>query len=247
MTKDSIFSTPREQIGDFKFNQEVADVFSDMIQRSVPGYHMMLEMIAVISGEFVAADSHCYDLGCSLGASTLAIRQGITQPGCRIFAIDNSEAMIERCKVNIERDNAGDTPATPVEVRCQDISESPIENASLVVMNLTLQFIAPEKRLPLLQKIYQGLRPGGALVLSEKFAAEDARDNDLLIKLYHDFKKARGYSELEIAQKRSALEKVLIPDTPTAHRARLRQAGFNTITTWFQGFNFCSLLAVKST
>ena len=130
----------------------------------------------------------------------------------------------------------------PVELICADIRDVKIQQASLVVMNFTLQFIAPEHRQALLDRIYQGLKPGGVLLVSEKVGF-DAAEQEWMSELHHAFKKANGYSELEISQKRTALERVLRPDTPATHRRRLHQAGFADCVQWFQCLNFVSFVA----
>lgn len=246
VNKDKIYASPRDQIEAFKFDDKVADVFPDMIGRSVPGYNMMLEMIGVITRELVKPDTRCYDLGCSLGAATLSIRHNLPDTSCRLVAVDNAEAMVSRCRSNIEADQSdANTELADVEVRCEDILDTEIENASLVVMNFTLMFIEPKQRLSLLSKIYRGLNPGGVLVLSEKMTESDPHDQALLTELYHRFKRLRGYSELEISQKRTALENVLIPETIQTHRDRLTEAGFKHVTPWFKCFGFTSLIAEK--
>jgi len=238
---DTLYATPRESVGSFRFDESVASVFSDMIERSVPGYRMILEMIAVISARHASDGSHCYDLGCSLGASTLAIRHGVGELPVKIIAVDNSPAMIERCQALLEQDQA----TAPVTLACQDILDTTISNASLTVMNFTLQFIAEADRCALLQRIANNTLPGGALVLSEKIRFDDAEAQHLQTELHHGFKKARGYSDMEIAQKRTALENVLLPNSVAEHRARLLEAGFQRVELWFQCFNFVSLLAIK--
>jgi tRNA (cmo5U34)-methyltransferase len=150
--------------------------------------------------------------------------------------------MVERCRRHIDAYKA----PTPVEVIEGDIRDIEINNASLVVLNFTLQFLEPDDRLKLLQKVYQGLNPGGALVLSEKFSFEDHTVGELLFNMHHDFKRANGYSELEISQKRSMLENVMLTDSVEAHKARLRTAGFEHSELWFQCFNFGSLVALKA-
>jgi len=241
MSRDKVFATPREQIEKFKFDDRVASVFGDMINRSVPGYGMMLDMIGVITRETVKPDTRCYDLGCSLGAATLSMRHNLPDDSCRIIGIDNSEAMVSRCQSIIDQDDA----SAPVDIRCEDILDCEIKNASLVVMNLTLQFIEPAQREPLLEKIYNGLNPGGILVLSEKTNLPNEHEQNTLTDLYYGFKRLQGYSDMEIAQKRDALDNVLIPDTLGTHRTRLHQAGFSHVTPWFQCFNFMSILAHK--
>lgn len=241
MQKDAIFAEPLAHIQDFRFDDQVADVFPDMIQRSVPGYQTIIQTIGKLSSRFQQAGSNYYDLGCSLGAATLAMRRNITVANSRIIAVDNSSAMVERCERHLQAFRS----EVPVEVKLADIRQQTIENAAIVVINFTLQFLPKEDRNTLINRIYQGLKPGGLLILSEKFINHDPITNDLLVELHHDFKRANGYSELEISQKRSALENVMKPDTLPEHQQRLKQAGFPSQTLWFQCFNFCSMVAIK--
>ena len=242
MTKeDKIYSQYRDQVADFVFDDTVVSVFDDMIRRSVPGYGTVIAMTKVFAEHYAQADTTCYDLGCALGASTLAMRMGITQPGCSIIAVDNSESMVLRCREII----ASDASSVPVEVICDDIQDVPIENASVVVMNFTLQFLSPDARDAMIQKIYDGLCPGGVLLLSEKIAFPDTANDDFQTDMHHEFKKLMGYSDLEIAQKRKSLENVLIRDDLDTHKQRLTSAGFAKTHLWFQCFNFMSLAAFK--
>ncbi|WP_447879177.1 carboxy-S-adenosyl-L-methionine synthase CmoA [Serratia fonticola] len=240
--RDTLFSAPIAKLGDWTFDERVAEVFPDMIQRSVPGYSNIISMIGMLAERFVQPHSRVYDLGCSLGAATLSMRRNISVEGCQIIAVDNSPAMVERCRRHLDAFRAD----TPVDVIEADILDITIENASMVVLNFTLQFLEPADRLRLLEQVYRGLRPGGALVLSEKFSFEDADVGELLFNMHHDFKRANGYSELEISQKRSMLENVMLTDSVEAHKVRLRQAGFEHAEVWFQCFNFGSLIALKS-
>ncbi|MCK4742865.1 MAG: carboxy-S-adenosyl-L-methionine synthase CmoA [Sulfuriflexus sp.] len=240
--KDSIYDTPQDMIVDFVFDESVAHVFPDMIRRSVPGYDNLIPLLGIIAEKFVTANSNIYDLGCSLGASTLSLRRRINSSGCKIIAVDNAEAMVEQCRENIANDTQG---KTPVDVICDDIRNIPFKNTSLAVMNFTLQFISPDERLPLLSKIATGMNNGGALILSEKIIREEENEQALLEELQLNFKRANGYSELEISQKRAALDNVLIPDTIEIHRQRLTQAGFSQVVVWQQCLNFVSLLAIK--
>jgi tRNA (cmo5U34)-methyltransferase len=239
---DVIYASPLDEIIDFRFDGRVVDVFPDMIQRSVPGYGTMISTIGILAARYAQEDSHCYDLGCSLGAITLSMRQRITKSNCDIIAIDNSIAMIERGQQLLVSDQ---TSAIPVTMICADLQNVDIENASVVVLNFTLQFIPVEERLLLIKRIYQGLKPGGMLILSEKIAFDDNAKQEFHIEAHHAFKRANGYSDLEISQKRSALEKVLIPETLVRHQQRLKLAGFDFSELWFQCFNFISLVAIK--
>ena len=149
--------------------------------------------------------------------------------------------MVERCRRHIEAYHG----ESAVEILCADIREIEIENASMVILNFTLQFLPPADRTLLLQKIHRGLNPGGVLVLSEKFRFDDTVVNELLTELHHDFKRANGYSELEVSQKRTALENVMRTDSIETHKVRLSQIGFSHVELWFQCFNFGSMIAIK--
>lgn len=239
--KDSIYASPVGEVGAFKFDETVASVFPDMIQRSVPGYSAIISAIGLLAARFAREHSVCYDLGCSLGAATLSMRHQIEAENCRIIAVDNSEAMVTRFQQALQKDQA----SVAVDVQCRDVREVAIENASVVVLNFTLQFIPLEDRFGLLQKIYQGLLPGGILILSEKLKFDDDRQQELQTQMHHAFKKAQGYSDLEVSQKRTALENVLIPETFAQHQNRLREVGFSSAEVWFQYFNFASIIALK--
>jgi len=238
---DNIYSKRRAQIDGFSFDEQVVQVFPDMIKRSVPGYEKIISSIAMITERCAVENSNLYDLGCSLGAATLSMRRGLNKPGCKIIAVDNSQVMVERCEQYIHAYKSD----TPVVVLCDDICNIHIENASVVILNFTLQFLTPEKRLSLLSNIYNGLLPGGVLVLSEKFVFEDPLNHQLLIDLHLDFKRGQGYSELEISQKRASLDNVLIADTVEQHYSRLQKAGFKHNNLWYQYFNFGSIISIK--
>lgn len=237
-TKDRVFSRRLSDVKPFEFNETVANVFKDMISRSVPGYDLLLRMIGLYANLFVEPGSRVFDLGCSLGEASLVIadQSGVTD--CQIVAVDSSPAMIAKCRQHA---------ALPenIEWRCEDIRQTEIANASMVILNLTLQFLPPEERYKQLERIFTGLNPGGILVLSEKVVFADAVENDRMAELYQGFKKSRGYSDLEISQKRNALENVLIPDSESDHLERLETIGFDEIYQCFRSFNFVSFLAIK--
>lgn len=241
MTKDAIYSTPHEHLVDFAFDERVASVFPDMIRRSVPGYGDIVALLGLFADQYAQDGSTLYDLGCSLGAATLSLRRRIHAVNCRIVAVDNAAAMVERCRENI----SADLSPTPVDIMCADIRKVAINNASVVVLNFTLQFLAPKERTALLQQIHAGMLPGGVLVLSEKLRFADEQRQEMQERMHLAFKRANGYSELEISQKRAALEKVLIPETLEQHCERLEQAGFSRVEPWFQAFNFASIAAFK--
>jgi len=236
MGRDAIY-TSEIHMGGFTFDDKVASVFADMIGRSVPGYGETLKMVELLAHQYAQDDSNLYDLGCSLGAATMALSRGASGKACRVIGVDNSEAMVSRCK-ELLKDEA-------VEIVCGDVMDAKIENGSVVVLNFVLQFIPKEDRLGLLKKIHNGLNPGGVLILSEKIAFSDRVENHRQIELHEAFKRAQGYSELEISRKRTALENVLVPETLETHHKRLDEAGFSASNTWFQCFNFASIIAIK--
>jgi tRNA (cmo5U34)-methyltransferase len=239
--KDSLYAEPVSTVNRFQFDDTVVNVFPDMIQRSVPGYASIIHAIGLLAGRFATAQSNCYDLGCSLGAATFSMRHQIKVEQCRIIAVDNSSAMINQLQLNLAKDSG----SIPVDVYCADIRDVEIQNASVVVLNFTLQFIPIADRIGFLEKIYHGLLPGGMLILSEKLHFADPRQEELQIDMHHAFKKAQGYSGLEISQKRNALENVLIPESFTQHQQRLNTVGFASVEVWFQYFNFASMIALK--
>lgn len=240
MKKDSIYSLPLEKVGDFRFDQQVVQVFGDMINRSVPGYSSILSMIGEIAERHAQPDTNLYDLGCSLGACTLMMHQRVPN-SCCLHAVDSSEAMLKELKKKLT--GVGD--GCQIETHLADIRGLSFENASMTVLNFTLQFLKPPERKPLLQRIADSTNPGGALVLSEKICFPDPHEQELMTELHHSFKRANGYSDLEIAQKRTALENTLIPETLEHHLERLKTVGFSKAVCWFQSFNFVSVLAVK--
>jgi len=246
---DRIYQTDQGDVANFAFDGAVARVFPDMIKRSVPGYAETVAMSGVIAARYAQPQTNLYDLGCSLGAVTLAMRHGVAAKAalrdCRIIGIDNSASMLERAAHYValdESDFQGNEVA--VELICDDICQYPLDNASLTALNFVLQFIAVEQRLALLRRIADATVAGGALILSEKICFDD-QEQQLQTELHHDFKRANGYSDLEIAQKRAAIENVLIPESESVHIERLKAAGFSKVIRWYQCFNFVSFLAVK--
>jgi len=298
--RDTLFAAG--PVAPFRFDADVARVFPDMLDRSIPGYASIVAQTGLIAARFAQPDTHLYDLGCSLAASALAMRLALTVPAaagrtdepatnpratpdartqtqtrtrtqtqtetetqtktppatpshgqviadsCRIVGVDNSPAMLERAAGVVEehrRATPADALAPALDLHEADLAAFPLEPASVVAMNFTLQFVAPDARTALLTRIADALLPGGVLVLSEKVRFADPELDALHIDMYHAFKRANGYSALEVARKRAALEDVLVPDTLPEHEARLRTAGFTRIGVWFQCFNFASLIAIR--
>lgn len=241
MSKDEIYKQPLQNIEDFSFDQAVSDAFDDMVDRSVPGYRTLIANIGPIASHFLRPNTNCYDLGCSHGAASLSIFNCLPHDSVTIHAVDNSSAMVEQCKQLVLQAGA----AACINTQLADINHLDIKNASVVVLNLTLQFLPLAQRHTLLKKIVEGMNPGGACILTEKIVLEDNSTEKLFQALHTNFKSANQYSQLEISQKRKAIENVLIRESLEDHRQRLINVGFSNVTVWFQCLNFVSLIAVK--
>ncbi|MFH1715654.1 MAG: carboxy-S-adenosyl-L-methionine synthase CmoA [Elusimicrobiota bacterium] len=240
-SRDDIYKQELENISGFVFNKKVANVFPDMLKRSIPGYEAIVNVIGVLAGEYARPQTNIYDLGCSLGACALSMQKYIDKKGCKIIAVDNSEDMIKRCKEILKSVSLN----IPIEVILGDIADVDITNASVIAMNFVLQFFNPERREQLLRKIYNGMKEDSVFILSEKIAGADKTQDDAYNKMQYLFKRQNGYSDLEISQKRTALENILISDTLEMHIKRLKEAGFKDVNVWFQCFNFVSMVAIK--
>jgi len=237
--RDELYAQPQAApVAPFQFDHHVAQVFPDMIRRSVPGYGLTLAMLGPLAAQYAQPHSRVYDLGCSLGAAMLAMRPYLPH-NCRLVGVDNALPMLRQCRVQVQ----ADPHPAPVDLVCADLCAFPVVNASLVVLNFTLQFIPPAQRLSVLCALRQGLRPGGVVVVSEKIALPTPGEQSVCTQLHHAFKRANGYSALEVSQKRAALEAVLLPESLATHQTRLHQAGFARSLVWFQCLNFASLLA----
>lgn len=211
-----------------------------MIARSVPGYELIVPMIGLLARRYAQPGTRIYDLGCSLGACTLAMAAAVKLEDIDFIAVDKAPAMIEAC-----RERLSEETGRSVALRCEDLRETPIELASVVVLNFTLQFVAPGDRTPLLRRIADGMVPGGVLIIAEKMRFAEPQSQQDQTDWHHDFKRAMGYSDLEIAAKRTALEQVLQSDTLAEHDQRLRAAGFSRVEPWFQCFSFQALIAFR--
>ncbi len=243
LDRDKIYSVEHDLVEEFRFDSSVANVFPDMIQRSVPGYGLVISMTGLLAEKYLQSDSYGYDLGASLGASTLAMAGVAEERNCHLVVVDSSSAMVEKCQENLVAANLSNNAL--LNFRCEDIRDTEINNASFVTMNFTLQFIPVAERGALLARIADGMRPGGGLMLSEKIGFNDPEQQKRMESLHHTFKRANGYSDLEISQKRTALEDVLIPETLECHFDRLHKAGFSRVEVLLQALNFVSILAVK--
>jgi tRNA (cmo5U34)-methyltransferase len=239
--KDEVFSHHISKASDFKFGAKVASVFDDMVSRSVPFYGEIQRMVAELAADRVQKGTDIYDLGCSTGTTMIGMNT-LVDPDIRFIGIDDSKEMLEKCDSKLLEAGL----IRPYDLRVADIGNHvDISNASVVVLCLTLQFIRPLYREKLVKTIYNGLVPGGVLILVEKILAEEASFNRDFIKYYYDYKRRNNYSELEISQKREALENVLIPYKLSENHLMLRETGFTHCETFFKWYNFCGMVGVK--
>jgi tRNA (cmo5U34)-methyltransferase len=240
---DKLFSESRDRIHDFNFGAETAAVFDDMLDRSVPFYAEIQRMVGELVGAFVKDGTAVYDMGCSTATTILHVA-GCIPPGvqARFVGVDSSQEMLDIARRKVDRAGI----EYPVDLQCADLNKGVhVSEASVVLFVLTLQFIRPLYRERLLRTVHQGMEKGGCLVLVEKVLGEDSTLNRLFIEHYYDMKKRNGYSELEISQKREALENVLVPYRLEENLALLKEVGFSATDVFFKWYNFCGIIAVK--
>lgn len=241
MKQDKVFAEKKEQVEPFAFNEQVVRVFDDMIGRSVPLYRENVRRQAQLAARYYQPGSLIYDLGCSNGNLGLCLCQELAERPFNMVAVDNSSPMLDAYRSRL----CGHARQKDVQLVLGDVCEVALENASVVIINLTLQFLPLAARTALIGRIYNGLRPGGILLLTEKVVHADSAFDAMQQEFYYRFKKENGYSQMEISQKREALENVLIPETLEAHVQRLSEAGFVRMDVWLKWFNFASLIGQK--
>lgn len=240
MNQDRLFAAGAVR-ADFTFNEQVAEVFDDMLSRSVPFYAQVIEGMAALLRQRVRPGSTVYDLGCATGTTLLELARRLPELQLRFVGVDNAPAMLTRARRKAEMFGK----SALVSFREEDITKAELPDAGVLLCNYTLQFLRPPARLPFLRQLHAALPDGGLLLVSEKVISHDPMLNRLYIEIYRQFKLRQGYSELEIAAKREALENILIPFSIDENRTLLTEAGFGAVETFFQWFNFASLIAVK--
>jgi tRNA (cmo5U34)-methyltransferase len=239
-SRDTLFHIDNVE-EDFVFNNRVVEVFDDMVHRSIPFYDKVIEGSALLLDRYLADGETVYDLGCATGSSLIELSKMLKKKDLHFIGIDNSEPMLSKARLKTELFSCQDR----VSFSLEDVTEFTHRGAGAILLNYTLQFIRPLLRARFLQQLFDALKPGGLLLISEKVINHDSRLNREYIDIYHQFKKTRGYSELEIAKKREALENVLIPFSIRENRQMLLANGFTPVETYFQWFNFSSIVAVK--
>ncbi|MGB8275625.1 MAG: carboxy-S-adenosyl-L-methionine synthase CmoA [Alphaproteobacteria bacterium] len=241
LNRDRLFAEEKPLIEDFRFGKETASVFDDMVDRSVPYYQEIQRMTGELAAEFAVPGTSLYDLGCATG-TTLLVLDGMVDPGVRFVGVDNSDDMLEKARQKLEARGV----ERAYELMNADLNNCQfVENASVAVMILTLQFVRPLYRERAMRRICEGLNENGCLILVEKITLQDSLLNRLFIKSYYEMKKRNGYSNTEIVLKREALENVLIPYRYDENRDMLHEAGFRQVEEFFRWYNFCGVIAVK--
>lgn len=241
MAHDELFRGKRDFINDFDFGEKTAQVFDNMLNRSVPFYGEIQRMMAEIAGYFAVEQTNIYDLGCSTGETFLSLDPIVPQ-NVTFVGIDSSNEMLEKARKKLHEAKI----SHKFDLIRSDLNQGVnIDNASVVIMNLTLQFIRPLYREKLIRSIAEGINERGCFIVVEKVLSPDSLINRLFIKFYYDFKKRSGYDELEIKQKREALENVLIPYHYDENRLLLLANGFKACDCFFRWYNFCGIVAVK--
>lgn len=241
MNTDQVFKIKIEKSSDFKFDSAVVNVFDDMVVRSVPYYLELQRMITEIARDYAKPGTALYDLGCSTGTTMFSLNT-VLDDSVKFVGVDDSSQMLERCRKNfIEMDIK-----RPLQLLNTDLNKHvDIKNASVVVLCLTLQFVRPINRLKLLQNIHNQLNPHGCIILVEKVLGESTEFNRQFIRYYYDMKRRNNYDDMEIAQKREALENVLIPYKSSENLQLLLDAGFHSCETFFKWHNFAGFVALK--
>ncbi len=242
MSKDDLFNNNQKPVPPFEFNEKVARVFNDMINRSVPLYPEVIQRQAQLALKYYLPGTKAYDLGCSNGNFCLALLEKTASKPLSVVAVDNSAPMLDLFEKRLKK-RGWEKKITMI---CDSIQTVELLNPSIVVINYTLQFLPMNHRDVLIQKVYNALAPGGILLFSEKVVHSDKTLSDLEVEFYYRFKRENGYSELEISRKREALENVLIPETVDAHHQRLASAGFSRKEIWLKWFNFTSWICQKT-
>ena len=239
--KDELFARPLAT-NDFTFNAETAKVFDDMVNRSVPFYDEIQRMVCELAESFAVPGTNLYDIGCATGNTLLLLHKKLVDKNIRLIGIDNSDEMLSKARAKLSSQDHDDR----IQLLNANLHDLPhIENCSVVIMLLTLQFVRPLNREKLVQTIFDGLQKNGCLILVEKVTGSCTLLNRLFIEYYYNYKRRKGYSELEIAQKREALENVLIPYHHEENRKMLLDTGFSHIEEFFRWYNFSGIIALK--
>jgi len=239
--KDELFREEKGHISDFDFSEKTAEVFDDMLDRSVPFYGEIQRMMGEVATDFVTPGSSIYDLGCSTCTSFVQLEHLVPED-VTFVGLDNSQAMLDKGRAKLEQLNF----SRQYELLYQDLNEPfMVSNASVVLMNLTLQFIRPLVRARTVRQIADGMNDNGCLLLVEKVLSPNSTINRLFIKYYYRMKREHGYSEMEIAQKREALENILVPYRYNENQELLLENGFSAVEAFFRWYNFCGLIAIK--
>ena len=243
MKRDYVFAAEETRSADFEFNEDVAEAFDDMVERSVPFYTEQQRMVREIAKAFWIPGTSIFDFGCS--TATTAIGLGLDIPEAQIVGFDNSWPMIDRASEKVREAGVDER----VSIRHADLngklSELEFKNASVAALCWTLQFVRPLNRDSLIRHIYDSLADNGALIVTEKVLTNNGHANRFFIDFYYDGKRRRGYSDVEISRKREALENVMVPYRMEENIELFKRSGFEIVETFFQWYNFAGFVCIK--
>lgn len=239
--KDEIFSEGNFPEGSFRFNDAVASCFDDMANRCIPYYREVIQLTASAADKFLSDQARVYDIGCSTGNTLLFIAKTLRDKNVKLIGIDPSESMLKKA----EEKASVYTYSHDIEFLKGSCEDFQFEQADMIILNYTLQFINPEDRKSIISRLHEALKPGGILILSEKLRQEDEAVEEFNTETYEAFKAGNGYSYLEIANKRQALENFLVPGSLTGNLNLLNESGFDRVEILFKWLNFSTFLAFK--
>ena len=227
--------------GRWEFNESVTAVFENMLERSIPQYDTMRELVYRIGANFIRPDTTIQDIGCSNGLSIQKFVEAYKEQN-KFLLCDVSAPMLRECRKRYSKE---------IESGCMQVADYDIKNgimaepSSLILSILTLQFTPIEYRQQIITSIYNTLNKGGALILVEKMLGADAQIDNMLVQEYYKLKGENQYTQEQIAAKRKSLEGVLVPVTAKWNIDLLRTAGFSHIECFWRCLNFAGFVAVK--
>lgn len=223
------------------FNEGVTSVFDDMLERSIPSYARMRELVTYVGADYVLSngfeDLPVLDLGCSTGEQ---IDRFLSVLPNDIVGCDVSESMLQHSREKYQENEK-------VKILNVDISKQPlpVKDCCLITSILTIQFTPIEYRQNIIRHIYENLTEHGIFIFVEKIIGENYDFTSTYEKLHHTHKEKNGYSLQEIRDKKLKLEGVLMPVTNTFNIELMKQAGFSKIDIFWKDLNFIGYVAVK--
>ena len=234
--QDNLFNENHQ--GKFTFNEDVANVFDDMLNRSIPFYRDNLKLNAKILSKYIKDGDKVYDIGSSTLNFLLYFEQNF-KIKADLIGIDNSKPMIKKATNKIKSYNSN------INLIFGNIENIELKPSQAIVSNYTLQFIDKDKRSEVIKKIFNSLNDNGIFLVSEKVISNNKKLNENLIEIYHNYKQDKGYTITQIEKKKEALENILTPLSLDENMSMLKKVGFKEVEVLFKWANFSTFLAIK--